>query len=366
MTATLPGGSVSRSGPKVKVMSARHQVGADLRRERLVSDLEGAGFTAPGPELVQEVVHALELRPHEGVLATYGAIILTRGEVDLTGWGTRVDFEDLDRLRELADGTTSFVVRSADGWHLAVGERPARETDLVALCVERDARILRLRPGGQLQVLGGEHVWVLERATWKRHPTSAVFVRRLAARAPRAIERDHVCRGLLDLAVHTLSPRRIGATLVWLPDDGHVGIGGMLGHGGPVPPLPVAERSVHHAIANLLGQHDGATLLSLDGRLVCTGVELLGDPTPEIVRHLGMRHRSAARFSRLRPEAIVVVVSEDGPVSIYVDGDDVTGPEAGSAPTPQSTSQPIDPPTDEPTDEPAGGTATPSEGSAAH
>lgn len=313
-------------------MSARQQVGADLRRERLVADLEGAGFPDPGPELVQEVVHALELRPHEGVLATYGAIILTQGEVDLTGWGTRVDFDDLHRLRELADGTTSFVVRSADGWHLTVGERPARETDLVALCVQRDARILRLRPGGRLQVLGGEHVWALERARWKVHPTSAVFVRRVARRSPRAVERDHVCRGLLDLAVHTLSPRRIGATLVWLADDDRTGVGGMLGHGGPVPPLPVAERGVHHAIANLLAQHDGATLLSSDGRLVCTGVELLGDPTPEIVHHQGMRHRSAARFSRLRPEAVVVVVSEDGPVSIYVDGDDVTGPDADTGP----------------------------------
>ncbi len=37
-----------------------------------------------------------------------------------------------------------------------------------------------------------------------------------------------------------------------------------------------------------------------------------------------MRHRSAARFSRMRPDTWVFVVSQDGPVSVFVDGHDVT------------------------------------------
>lgn len=318
------GGVRGGPGPREGEVAIPPQPDAAARRARLARDLETAGFPDPGEVLCQEVAHALELRPHEGVLATYGAILLAPEQVDLEGWGTRVDFDDLERLRELADGSTSFVVRSADGWHLAMADRPARETDLVGLCVQRRARVVRLLSRGRLQVMGGEHIWALERATWKRHATSAVFVRRLQARAARAVARDRICRGLVDLAVHTLSPRRIGATLVWLPDEDQSGVGGVLGDGGAAPPLPVAERGVHHAIANLLGQHDGATLLSWDGRLVCTGVELLGDPVAELVRHHGMRHRSAARFSRMRPDVIVVVVSEDGPVSVYVDGNDVT------------------------------------------
>ncbi len=294
------------------------------RRQRLASELADAGLPDVDEALLAEVVHALELRPHEGVLATYGSIVLTRGEMDLDGWGTRVDFDDLARLRELADGATSFVVRSADGWHLAVGDRPAGETDLVTLCVQRAARVVRLLPEGRVQVLAGEYVFALERARWKRHPTSAAYVRRLAAWSERAMNRAHVAQGLLDLAVHTLSPGRVGATLVWLSDDDRTGVGGLLGHGGTVPPLPVSQRPIHRAVANLLGQHDGATLLSPDGRLLCAGVELLGDPDSDVVRHRGMRHRSAARFSRLRPEAVVVVVSEDGPVSIYLDGVDIT------------------------------------------
>lgn len=308
--------------------------GADRaqRRRRLASELHDAGLPDVTEDLVAEVEHALDLRPHEGVLATYGAVLLAPDERDLDGWGTRVDFRELSRLRELSDGSTSFVVRAGAGWHLAVGDRPARETDLVALCVERDARVVRLLPEGRVQVLAGEHVWALERANWKRHPTSAAYVRRLSAWSDRAVERPHVARGLLDLAVHTLSPGRVGATLVWLPDDERTGIGGLLGHGGTVPPLPVSKRGVHHAIANLLGQHDGATLLSPDGRLDCTGVELLGQPDADVVRHRGMRHRSAARFSLLRPRAVVVVVSEDGPVSVYLDGVDITSDDQSDEP----------------------------------
>lgn len=299
-------------------------------RHRLMSELADAGLGDVDESLVSEVVHALDLRPHEGVLATYGSIVLTGGDVELDGWGTRVDFDDLDRLRELADGATSFVVRAADGWHLAVGDRPARETDLVALCVARRARVVRLLPEGRVQVIAGEHVWALERARWKRHPTSATYVRRLAACSPRAVERPRIAQGLLDLAVHTLSPGRVGATLVWLPDDDHTGIGRLLGHGGSVPPLPLSQYTIHRTVANLLGQHDGAMLVAPDGRLVCVGVELLGDPEADVVRHSGMRHRSAARFSRMRPEAVVVVVSGDGPVSVYVDGVDITRDEAAT------------------------------------
>ena len=35
----------------------------------------------------------------------------------------------------------------------------------------------------------------------------------------------------------------------------------------------------------------------------------------------GMRHTSARRYSRDDPQAVVVVVSEDGPVTIFRDGD---------------------------------------------
>lgn len=295
-------------------------------RHRLLSELAEAGIGDVDDALAAEVVHALDIRPHEGVLATYGSIVLAEGQVDLEGWGTRVDFEDLGRLRELADGVTSFVVHSDDGWHLAVGDRPARETDLVALCVQRDARVVRLLPEERVQVLAGEHVWALERAQWKRHPTSAAYVHRLGQRSSRAVERPRIAQGLLDLAVHTLSPGRVGATLVWLPDDDETtGVGGLLAHGGSVPPLPVSQQTTHRAVANLLGQHDGAMLVAPDGRLVCMGVELLGEAGHGLVRHRGMRHRSAARFSHLRPEAIVVVVSGDGPVSVYVGGEDVTG-----------------------------------------
>ena len=296
---------------------------------RLQTELGELGIHDVGAAVLDELGHALRRQAHEGTLPGYGAVVLTTDQAARTGTTAgRTEFEDAERLRQLADGHSSFVERIGDEVSLWLARGPVTERELVATCRERGASVVRLDPTGDLHLLGADRIWTRRRAQWNARPTAPALLDRLRAHdgMPGDVE---VLGGLLDLVAHVLGPREVGATLVWLPDWQRTGCEASLPAGGSTPLLSLRERAHDGAITNLLRQHDGATLVSPGGALWWVGAELRGtavatEPiTPPVG---GMRHRSAARFSRRRPDAWVFVVSHDGPVSVFVGGDDVTRP----------------------------------------
>ena len=80
---------------------------------------------------------------------------------------------------------------------------------------------------------------------------------------------------------------------------------------------PAFQRRV-----NLLRQLDRAALITPEGRLDRLGAGLVAsdDARRRVAATHGTRHTSGRRFSYDEPGALVVVVSEEGPVSIYWDG----------------------------------------------
>ena len=240
----------------------------------------------------------------------------------------RVEFEDVERLRQLADGRTSFVERIDDHVTLWLAPHEVTEVELVATCRDRGAHVVRLDRNGELHLMDADRVRTRRAAQWHVRPTSHVLRRRLGAVEPGPGD-ESVLAGLLDLAAHVLGPRDVGATLVWLPDWDRTGCDSSLPGGGSTPLLSLTDRAHDGAVTNLLRQHDGAALVSPSGALWWVGAELSAPTSGDDVVPSagGMRHRSAARFSRRRPDAWVVVVSHDGPVTVFVDGEDATQPE---------------------------------------
>lgn len=293
----------------------------DRLRARLAVDLRELGIGRVDDALLSELAHASRRRMHEGTLPGYGAIVSSVDAAARTGaTGARTEFEEPERLRQLADGRTSFIERIGDDVALWLAASEVTEIDLVRICRERDARVVRLDTDGSLHLVGPTQVWSRRRTQWQARATAPTLHARLAGRAPGPGGPD-VLEGLLDLAVHVLGPRDVGATLVWLPDWERRGCEGSLPTGGSTPLLDLTDRRLDGAVTNLLRQHDGAALVSPAGALWWVGAELAAPRSPdEGSVEGGMRHRSAARFSRLRPDAWVVVVSQDGPVSVYVDG----------------------------------------------
>ena len=126
--------------------------------------------------------------------------------------------------------------------------------------------------------------------------------------------------GLLELAVHWLSPGRVGATLVVPVTHGESGLD--LSHAIATPDVSVTVRHHYPAILAALMQTDLATVVDAAGRPHHIGVGLHWSAEAEqgVDVQGGMRHRSAARYTYDHAEAVAIVVSEDGPVTVFHHG----------------------------------------------
>jgi hypothetical protein len=129
---------------------------------------------------------------------------------------------------------------------------------------------------------------------------------------------------LLDLGVHWLSSGRVGATLVWHPAPGP--LDGVDREAAiAAPGLQLRARAHRSAWLSLLAQLDRAVVVDAAGALVEVGVTLGAsvDAEATVPPLGGTRHTSARRFSYDHRHVVVMVVSEDGPVSVFSGGAEV-------------------------------------------
>ncbi len=300
------------------------------RLERLRAELREEGVPALDggfDEVAALVELAYALRPpsHEGRVPTYGSVLLPGpldpGRLDLGPLDHEVvpvDHLDPTLVRRFADGMRTFVVRDRNGLSqlLCFGRAMSREYDLVILQGLLGALIVQRHPGGQVRTYGPAGVARWDGVAWSHDEPIGELHRTLAISVPH-IPAD-VLRLLLLFAIHELSPRRIGATLVWRP-DGSARLAGRCEPRFPrVPTVGLRHPGGPAAIANALAQTDGAALFDDDGTMVAMGVLLVPSDAAKAQIDLlsGTRHTSAMRYSFDDLDAVVIVVSEDGPVSV--------------------------------------------------
>jgi DNA integrity scanning protein DisA with diadenylate cyclase activity len=129
-----------------------------------------------------------------------------------------------------------------------------------------------------------------------------------------------VVRALLEFAVHDLGSRGIGALLIYRPNGDP---------GPPVearlpfpPPLQIRRPTGLAPLRHALAQIDGAAVFDAEGVLRELGVRLVPSAAAEaeVDGYRGMRHTSGRRYSYDDPTATIIVVSEDGPVSVLRKG----------------------------------------------
>lgn len=300
------------------------------RLDRLRAELHDEGVPAihgAFEELAALVELAYALRPpaHEGRAPAYGVIlrpepiepaILELGPLDHTLVVT--DHIDAEVVRRFADGLRTFVVRDETGLSQLVcfGRAMSREYDLVMLQELLGGLIVQRHPTGQVRTYGPEGVVRWDGIAWYHDEPINDLHRDLSKHVPHIPA--EVLRVLLLFAIHELSPRRIGATLVWRPDDG-LSIGGRSERRySRVPGVGLSQPGGPAAIANVLAQTDGAAFFDDRGEMVALGVHLVpSDAAKEKIDLVGgTRHSSALRYSFDDLDAVVIVVSESGPVSV--------------------------------------------------
>jgi sensor domain DACNK-containing protein/DisA checkpoint controller-like protein len=302
---------------------------------RLAEELEESGLPLEPDQrlrtlLLEEVDRALRPEVHERHVPSGGAIVEPRAEPKTWATGTQLDISHvpigamapaLGDARRYADGLSSWLVRRTEPGQddFLLFDRPAgSERDLVVLAQAMEATVVQRHPAGTVRIVGPFGVLRWEGLRWHHEPPITTWLDSLGTQGD--IGDFEALEALLRLAVHDLGALGIGALLIC-----------QLGT-EPAPrieerlssPPPLCVRKARHLapLRHALAQVDGAAIFDGDGVLRRLGVELL--PNTEGDRLLppwhGTRHTAALRYSNEDATSVVIVVSEDGPVTVVRKG----------------------------------------------
>jgi hypothetical protein len=303
------------------------------RQRRLAEELEESGLVVEGSDafralLLEEIDHVLRPEVHERRVVSSGTIVEPRSEPATWEEGTQLlitrgpaDQQPLPDARRFADGLSSWLLRRTDEaneW--MVFDRPAgSERDLVVLASVFDATVVQRHPAGWVRVVGGFGVLRWDGLQWHHEPPLSSWID--AVSAASAHGDAAVIEDMLKFAIHDLGSMRIGALLIYRPEDDP---GPIVEERLPTPP-PLRIRVATHLapLRHALAQVDGAAVFDFDGVLRQLGVRLVpSDAAEQNVEALrGTRHTSARRYSHDDPLATVIAVSDDGPVSVFRNGE---------------------------------------------
>jgi DisA bacterial checkpoint controller nucleotide-binding len=276
--------------------------------------------------LLDELDYARRIPMFEGRRPLYGSFSMPPGMSITTADGI-ADLVPLDGLsrdmaRTFADGRSAFVVNRVDeGPVLVCFDRPVQyEAELVQLQEVTGARIVqRTLILGQVRLFAERRVISWDGQSWSDRPTARALLSMLRQCSPDL--EPAVAHGLLDLAVHWLSPARVGATIV-VHEEGFEWASLDVATKFRAPRLSITNRRHFPALFASLQQHDLATLVTAEGSVEYLGVGLRSSEEAErnVDSDRGMRHRSAQRFSYDHPSTTIAVVSDNGPVTVFRGG----------------------------------------------
>jgi hypothetical protein len=302
------------------------------RLRRLAEELADEGFTLQGEALWCELVlteldYALRPPVHEHRIPSFGSFVDPSIDIDawqeptqLTIARRRVETLPLADARRFADGLASWLVRRTHGSNeLVVFDRAAgSERDMVILARASGAALVQRHPRGWVRLVGPFGVLRWDGVGWHHEPPVDEWIDRVS----ECDDGDHdVLAQLLAFAVHDLGARGIGALLVYRPvDDDDATFQLRLPE---PPPLEIGRPSDLAPLGHVLAQVDGAAVFDVDGTLRQLGVRLVpsAEAESDIEGFRGMRHTSGRRYSFDDTRATVIVVSEDGPVTVWRNGE---------------------------------------------
>ena len=325
--------------------SSRRVTGARLARlaEELAEEGVPVGAaTVPGA-LVDEIDYSVRPPRHEHRLPAYGSIVLPTARIDqwceTTGLtvtispaaGEEGESASAD-ARRYADGRVSFTVRGPDAVDsVVVFDRAAgSERDLVVLAEATGGYLVQRRADGLVRVVGSFGVARWEAGDWHIEPPFTAWLERagegLAGASLPTVE------SLLRFAVHDLGSSGIGALLVL----GATGATALEERLSPPPPLHVDRPSDLGPLRHVLSQVDGAAVFDPDGTLRSLGVRLVPSAAAEssVDPTGGTRHTAGRRYSADVPDAVVVAVSDSGPVTVFRCGEVIGRSDGSSVPGP--------------------------------
>jgi len=282
--------------------------------------LNGVNFQKPwlsADNITDEIVFSLIPKVHEGKINSYGVFIV-ENVADLENFEL-IPFPEnqIDLARKLANGEEYFVLYEKSQF-LGLAEFKtsiSSEILFVRSFPISAGLIIQRNTLGVTKFFQGDSLTIHDNRKWYTKPnvkTAAWKVSQCVANIDKRI-----LNSILEFAFHLVSPtNRVGAILVWfLNDSTETTELSALN-------LSIMNESRAKMICHLLSQIDGATFLDRKGNLIKTGVQLkYSDESRRLIpEYKGTRHTSSLRFSYDLEDAIIVTISEDGPVTVFSSG----------------------------------------------
>jgi hypothetical protein len=303
---------------------------ANGRLRRLTEELVEAGLALdafPSDLLVEEIDHALRPPLHERRVSSSGTIVHPTTEPDSWSVATGLQItraptgdQPLDAARRFADGLSSWILRLRDEpveW--LIFDRPvASERDLTIVARATGAAVVQRHPAGLVRVVTESGLLRWDGYSWHHEPPVGRWID--VMRACNDARDTARLRAFLEFAVHDLGANGIGALLVYREVNTPAPA---VEERLPVPPPLTIDRPMHLGpLRHALAQIDGAAVFDAQGVLRQLGARLIPSTAAEeqVDGYKGTRHISGLRYSYDDPTAIVIAVSEDGPVSVFQNG----------------------------------------------
>ncbi|MBV9387739.1 MAG: DNA integrity scanning protein DisA nucleotide-binding domain protein [Chroococcidiopsidaceae cyanobacterium CP_BM_ER_R8_30] len=301
----------------------------------LKEELKQYQLAAYVPELIQhqavleELSYALSPVIHEGKLQPYGFIVLNNQVLPShESFCSGVDIS-LAEARRIADGCHSFSLFSEGQFKgvVMLDQDVQNELQLVQLQQELQAIICTTSGDGSTKIFCQEGVFIHQYRNWQYKPSVKRALLSILRCVPQA--NSEILQDILEFCFHDLSPRKIGATLVWCLVEPNAEELENMRPGFTLKQIQarVGDQRSLAVLRHLLAYNDGAAILNPQAQALGIGAFLkFSDISRKIIEaRAGTRHTSAQRFSYDFAKAVVFVVSSDGPVTVFSDGMSVAG-----------------------------------------
>jgi DNA integrity scanning protein DisA with diadenylate cyclase activity len=285
-------------------------------RPRYLRELE-AEISAELARCLDPIVHEQEVRP-------YGAMVSREmPHLDRLGRLLETAGLSLDVVRSLADGIHSavLIVKGAEPRLLLLHEAMDTDQDYASHAVWVDGVIVCNDGRGVVRIVTDSSVTLVEGRRWIAKDLVYEAAEDIVQVVPAA--NIAVVRRLLEIAHHRISPRRIGATLLYaLTDNACAPKLRNEGIALAALELSVLNEAEEPMLLHQARYRDGALLVGRDGRLLAVNVIMRPTRNSEqaVAATKGTRHTSAARHTYDCPDMLAFVVSTDGPVTVFSDG----------------------------------------------
>jgi len=279
--------------------------------------------------VLEEIRFVLIPRIHEGACYSYGVVFANNADDFEDHSIIRMNPDSIHLARKMANGVDWFILYHKTEFQglIHLDEGYSNEVKLIQNFPISGGLIAHRNRHGVSKIFLGDSIWIHEQRNWSFRPN----IKKASSNISHCFEKidKKIMNQILEFAFYMLSPSpKTGAIIVWSASNGEHSNNELSALN-----LNLTDDSKKKMIFHLLSQTDGATMIDSNGRITEYGVHLhYSKKSASIIgEYRGSRHTTSIRYSYDAEDAIVFTISEDGPVSIFINGVNITDLELKTA-----------------------------------